>query len=58
MYAVTRHPMFLAFALWGVVHIAVLPTMANLILGGAIIVLSLAGAASQDRKKERLQPEL
>ncbi len=58
VYAVTRHPMLWAFSLWGLVHVAVLPTWSNLILAGAIVVLSLVGAALQDRKKERLQPEL
>lgn len=56
-YAVTRHPMMWGFALWGLCHIAVFPTGANIVLCGAIIVLALGGAALQDRKKEKLQPE-
>ena len=56
-FAITRHPMMWAFALWGVCHIAVLPTRANIVLCAAIIILALCGAALQDRKKERLQPE-
>lgn len=57
VYAVTRHPMMWAFALWGVSHILVLPEASNIILSLAIIVLALVGAALQDRKKERLQPD-
>jgi uncharacterized membrane protein len=58
VYAVTRHPMMWAFALWGLCHIAVFPVTRNIILAVAIVVLALVGAALQDRKKERLQPDL
>jgi uncharacterized membrane protein len=58
VFAVTRHPMMWAFALWGVAHILIYPIVANAVLAGAIIVLALAGAALQDRKKERLQPDV
>ena len=51
VFAITRHPMMWSFALWGGCHIAVYPVAAN------IVVLSLVGAALQDRKKEALQPE-
>ncbi len=57
VFAVTRHPMMWAFALWGVAHIAVLPEASNIVLSLAIIVLALAGAAMQDRKKEALEPD-
>lgn len=57
VFAITRHPMLWSFALWGACHIAVYPVVANVILAGAMIVLSLVGAALQDRKKEALQPE-
>ncbi len=57
VYAITRHPMMWAFALWGACHIAVYPIAANIVVAVAIIVLALVGAALQDRKKERLQPE-
>jgi uncharacterized membrane protein len=56
VFAVTRHPMMWAFALWGVCHIAVYPVAANIIVAAAIIILALVGAALQDRKKEALQP--
>ncbi len=57
VYAITRHPMMWAFALWGGVHILVYPDPSNVVLAGAIIVLALVGAHLQDRKKARLQPE-
>lgn len=57
VFTVTRHPMMWGFALWGVVHILVMPTPSSIILAGAIIVLALVGAHMQDRKKEALQPD-
>lgn len=58
VFAVTRHPMMWAFALWGLCHIAVFPVARNIILAAAIVILALVGAAMQDRKKEQLQPDL
>jgi uncharacterized membrane protein len=57
VFAVTRHPMMWAIALWGACHIAVFPTPANIVLAGSIIVLALAGSALQDRKKARQLPD-
>ena len=57
VYAVTRHPMMWAFAIWGVSHILIYPVTKNIILSVAIIVLALVGAALQDRKKAALDPE-
>lgn len=57
VYAVTRHPMMWAFALWGLCHIAVYPVEKNIVVAAAMVVLALVGAALQDHKKERLQPE-
>lgn len=57
VFAITRHPMMWAFALWGVVHILVYPVARNIIVAVAIIVLSLVGAALQDRKKAGLDPQ-
>lgn len=54
VFAITRHAMMWAFAFWGVAHILVRPTVANIVLCVAIIVLALVGAALQDRKKEKL----
>ncbi|KAA1009793.1 MFS transporter [Paraburkholderia panacisoli] len=58
VYAVTRHPMMWSFALWGLCHIAVFPVTRNIVLAAAMVVLALVGAALQDRKKQRLQPDL
>jgi uncharacterized membrane protein len=58
VYAITRHPMLWAFAIWGIAHILVYPVAKTFIVAIAIIILSLVGAASQDRKKERLQPQI
>ncbi|WP_131114172.1 NnrU family protein [Lichenihabitans psoromatis] len=57
VYAVTRHPMMWAFALWAACHILVYPLAANIVLSLAVLVLALVGAALQDRKKQRLQPD-
>lgn len=57
VYAVTRHPMMWAFAIWGGSHILVYPIAKNVALSGAIVVLALVGAAMQDRKKLALDPE-
>ncbi|MFC5429793.1 NnrU family protein [Paraburkholderia denitrificans] len=58
VFAVTRHPMMWALALWGLSHIAVYPVVKNVVLGSAVVILALVGSALQDRKKEQLQPEL
>ena len=57
VFAVTRHPMNWAFALWAVCHIAVYPLPANIVVAGAILVLALVGSALQDRKKAQQQPD-
>ena len=57
VFAITRHPMMWAFAIWGVCHVAVYPVGKNIIVAAAITVLALVGAALQDRKKEALQPQ-
>jgi uncharacterized membrane protein len=54
VFTITRHPMMWSFALWGVVHLALVATQKAAILDGAIISLALVGAAGQDRKKARL----
>lgn len=56
VYTITRHPMLWSFAVWGVCHIAVYPLAKNIVVATGIIILSLVGAALQDRKKETLQP--
>jgi uncharacterized membrane protein len=56
-FAITRHPMMWAFALWALCHIAVFPDPSNIVVAGAILILALVGAALQDRKKEALDPD-
>jgi uncharacterized membrane protein len=58
VFAITRHPMLWSFSLWGISHILVYPIAKTFIVTVAIIILSLVGAAFQDRKKERLQPQI
>lgn len=58
VFAITRHPMLWAFAIWGACHIAVYPVAANIVIAVAIIVLALVGAALQDAKKAALQPDI
>lgn len=43
---------------WGFAHILVYPIAKTFIVTWAIIILSLVGAAFQDRKKAQLQPEV
>lgn len=57
VFAITRHPMMWAFALWAGAHALVYPIASNLVLVAAVAALALVGAALQDRKKEALQPE-
>jgi uncharacterized membrane protein len=49
--AITRHPMMWGFAIWGLVHILASGQVRTIILAAAMIILALAGAAGQDRKK-------
>jgi uncharacterized membrane protein len=53
VFRITRHPMMWSFAIWAAVHLAVVAMPKELVLDGAILILALAGAAGQDRKKAR-----
>lgn len=53
VFRITRHPMMWAFAIWGGVHLMILAAPKALVFDGAIIILALAGAFGQDRKKAR-----
>lgn len=57
VYAVTRHPMMWAFALWAVAHILVWPSPRTLATAGAMGFLALLGAHLQDGKKRALMGE-
>ncbi len=54
VFAITRHPMMWSFALWAVVHAAVVAVPKALVLDAAILLLALGGAALQDVKKQKL----
>lgn len=56
VFAITRHPMMWAFAIWGACHILVYPVTLNIVVAVFIIILALGGAALQDRKKTALDP--
>jgi uncharacterized membrane protein len=51
VFAVTRHPMNMAFALWALVHFALWGSPRNLIVAGGILLLALLGSIGQDHKK-------
>jgi uncharacterized membrane protein len=51
VFTITRHPMNWSFAIWAVVHAAVVATPKAFILDGAILFLAVVGSALQDRKK-------
>ncbi|MFL6775298.1 MAG: NnrU family protein [Sphingomicrobium sp.] len=55
--AITRHPMMWSFAIWAAVHLALLAMPKAIVFDGAIILLALAGAAAQDRKKSSMMGE-
>ena len=57
VYAVTRHPMMWAFALWAAAHILAWPSPRTLITAGAMGILALLGAHLQDGKKRALLGE-
>lgn len=54
VFAITRHPMMWGFALWAIVHLAVIAMPKALVFDGSIILLALVGAAMQDKKKRAL----
>jgi len=51
VFAITRHPMNVAFALWALVHLSLWWSPRNLVVALGILVLALAGSLGQDRKK-------
>jgi uncharacterized membrane protein len=51
VFAVTRHPMNMAFILWALVHIVLWGAVPNLIVAVGILILALVGSIGQDHKK-------
>src|SRR5205085_2776595 len=56
-FRITRHPMMWSFAIWAGVHLMILAQPKSLVFDGTIILLALAGALGQDRKKARQMGE-
>lgn len=54
VFAVTRHPMMWGFALWALSHLLLWWSWRTNIVAGAVLILALAGAHLQDRKKAAL----
>ncbi len=52
--AITRHAMMWSFAIWAVVHLALMATPKAMLFDGAILLLALGGSVGQDSKKRRL----
>ena len=57
VYAITRHPMNVAFILWALTHIAIYGSPRNIVVALGILVLAVAGSIGQDRKKRALNPD-
>ncbi|MGE0716555.1 MAG: NnrU family protein [Alphaproteobacteria bacterium] len=57
IFRVTRHPMLWAFSLWAIGHLLVRGAVPDLLLFGSILLTTLAGMASIDRKRTRAAPE-
>ena len=55
--AITRHAMMWSFAIWAIVHGALIATPEALLLDASILFLALGGSVGQDRKKRQLQGE-
>jgi len=55
--AITRHPMMWSFAIWAAVHLMILGQIKSLVFDGTIIIMALAGAFGQDKKKARTMGE-
>jgi uncharacterized membrane protein len=51
VFALTRHPMNWAFAIWAIVHLSLWGEARNIVVDAGILVLALAGSVAQDRKK-------
>ncbi len=54
VFAITRHPMNWGFAIWGIVHMAVVATPSAIVVGGAFLFLAIVGSIGQDAKKSQL----
>jgi uncharacterized membrane protein len=57
MMRITRHPLFCAFALWGLGHAIVNGYLGDVLFFGGFVVFSLVGALHQDARKRRDEGE-
>jgi uncharacterized membrane protein len=57
MMRITRHPLFCAFALWGLGHAIVNGYLGDVLFFGGFVVFSLVGALHQDARKQRDEGE-
>ena len=48
---VTRHPLFAAFALWGIGHVVINGFLSDLIFFGGFVAFAIVGAQHQDARK-------
>jgi uncharacterized membrane protein len=54
---ITRHPLFMGIALFGLVHLPLNGSTADVAFFGGFVIFSLVGAAHQDRRKLVTNPE-
>jgi uncharacterized membrane protein len=57
VFAITRHPMMWSFAIWAIVHFAVMGTAKAMVFDVSIAFLAIVGSIGQDRKKAKLMGE-
>jgi uncharacterized membrane protein len=53
VFAITRHPMNWAFALWAIVHLSLWGSPRNMVVDSGILILAIGGSVGQDSKKRR-----
>ena len=54
---ITRHPLFMGFALWALSHLLLNGFLTDVLFFGGMLAFSLAGAAHQDARKRAIEEE-
>ena len=54
---ITRHPLFMGFALWALSHLLLNGFVTDVLFFGGLLGFSLAGAAHQDARKRAIEQE-
>ena len=54
---ITRHPLFMGFALWALSHLLLNGYLTDVLFFGGMLAFSLAGAAHQDARKRVIEEE-